>query len=249
VLIFNHVPKTSGATLGYSLRRLYGPDAVIALYGIERRRDAWFREWFATIPSRARSRLQCVAGHEVALLVPLLDEPPRIFSLLRDPVDRAISLYTFLTTRYDAGIDMSPAAADIRERGWSLADIYRNADTAPPRLADFFNAQVRRLTLPYRIDRFPFAPIAPADVPDDMTQLQQTLDAFYTLGVQERHDASVARFARTFGWGDLRTDMANVTPGRCAVTDLPADVVDLIRSYNQLDIALHERAMREVHAA
>ncbi|HEX3550128.1 MAG TPA: sulfotransferase family 2 domain-containing protein [Candidatus Elarobacter sp.] len=245
VLIFHHLTKTGGTSLRNALHALYGADGFVDVYAVEKQSEPWFRAWRDGIAPERWSRIRCIAGHQAGALIPLLDGP-RAFSIVRDPVERVVSLYSYLTARYDAGIARNPAAVAIRARGWTLADIYRYAEEAPPELQVFFNGQTRAIAEPAGLQPLPFAPVAPADVPHAVASLERTLDAHYRLGAQERHAASVARFARELGWGDLRTGRDNVTASRPAVDDLPAGVAASILAYNQLDAALHARALREI---
>jgi hypothetical protein len=247
MLIFHHLTKTGGTALRYALGAFYG-EAFVELYETEERSRAWFRAWLDAVRPAEWARIRCIAAHHAGFLLPLLDEPPRVFTLVRDPVERVVSYYAYITGRLDAGVAFHPTAAAIRERGWTLVDIYRRADELHGDLlfGPFYNGQARAILASPGAAGLPFEPVAPEDVPLPVATLERTLDALYLLGAQERHAESVAMFAQAFGWGDLRTGRHNVTASRLAVAELPPGDVAMIRAFNQVDAALHARALRSV---
>jgi hypothetical protein len=249
VLIFHHQPKTGGTSLRYALQRLYGGGAYAETYDGEAPSAEWARGWLDALPRERRERLRCVAGHSAQWLAPIAGEPVRLFTLIREPVDRAVSYYHYVVGRWDETQSMDfPSGRRLRELGWTLADIYRNAERAAtdPLFHHFFNGQVRYIVEPYTHAQLAAGPITRSDVPDAAAVLDHLLATRYTLGVQERHAESIAAFAREFGWDGITVGRDNVTASRPAVGELSSEDVALILAHNRLDAELHARALQQI---
>ena len=91
-LAFLHVPKTAGTALRRVLAEQYGPDRVLELYhgigadDVERLRRMEARDW---------QQVRAVAGHMEYGIHELIPFPVRYVTMLRDPVDRIVSHYSY----------------------------------------------------------------------------------------------------------------------------------------------------------
>src|SRR5687767_8851292 len=102
IVIFHHVPKTAGTSLRRVLEANYRRGELLTTYwGGAGRHElppldaADYRRWYWALDSGQRERMRCVAAHNANCLIRVLDRPFRAFSLLRNPIDRVISLYNF----------------------------------------------------------------------------------------------------------------------------------------------------------
>jgi hypothetical protein len=84
-LIFLHIGKTAGSTLGNIIDRNYPNNQ---LYVIAKNDD---NARFAALPEAARARVQMLRGITYYGIHTHLPAPARYFTLLRDPVERVIS--------------------------------------------------------------------------------------------------------------------------------------------------------------
>lgn len=262
LIVYHHIPKTAGASLRLVVKQNYPPEALLEGYGAPARND-WYHLWWHSFTAEEKAAARCVAGHTTNHLLPALDRPFRVLTLLRDPVERVISLYYYLLERYEfmraqapRGGRMGRATAGLIERrGWTLEDIYRRfgdgqreASTNNELFGPFFNGQLRALAGPHS---------TAADIryakdwwPEGGLQLESVISYMeqnYEVGLQEALAWSIDRFAQTFGWQHVFKPRVNITTreGRHDVSDKTRE---LIRRYNALDIRLHEHfreAMRD----
>ena len=266
LLIHHHLPKTGGTSLRAVVRESYGPGEVAELYRPLRRariaalsagrpfdRAAWYRDWYRGLSAEQRARIRCVASHTSNDLAPALDVPWRAFCVLRDPVERVWSLYRFsvdvLARSAEPSAELRPGVAagrTIVREGWSLADLYRELGGGGPRssplhgrFAQFFNGQARSVLGPWRdpaeLEYWPGLPARGAE-------LEQVAGALlaerYLVGVYERFDSSLRRFADSFGWGPVSVPHLNRSGPR---EPLDPATRGLVLSFNRLDASLHAR--------
>src|SRR5262245_45394878 len=105
LIAFVHIPKTAGTTLNSMLARHYSPDE---LHEVMMRGMSWIARDPQLVPrplisfskiTRLKSalrrprRLRLIHGHFDVSILKLLPPDARCFTLLRDPVERAISHY------------------------------------------------------------------------------------------------------------------------------------------------------------
>ena len=114
LLVFDHIPKTAGTTFrrSYLTAALPAAERWILGGGETNARD---RERFLSLPPAQRDRIRVVAGHDADSMRPRLPGA-RFITVVRDPVQRAISSY--LHARFhEGGEKLWP---DVREQGMSL---------------------------------------------------------------------------------------------------------------------------------
>lgn len=248
VCIFHHIPKTAGSALREILKKNFGK-SFIDHYSLPGAKDrAFYRKYVDTMP---RGKRLCLASHSAANVMPiLLDEgiPFRAFVMLRDPVDRVVSLYWFVQTlpQDHTGRGMRVFRA-IEENGWTLRDIYEHfggsrPDDSPMHrdFSVFFDFQARSFLTPWRsTDDMAYT----TEVREDALEtIRGLLERHYVAGTQERYEETVKRFAREFGWklgwrGARRK--VNVGELRKRSDELDAETLEIIRRYNATDTALH----------
>jgi hypothetical protein len=231
LLIHLHIPKNAGTTLsraiklsilGRSPARWLAQHRVLGLYRVH----PWEKRVRAINASPAAQRdarffeAHCAFGvHE------LLPGPHRYFTVLREPVDRALSIYHYaLQQRH-----IEPRVT---------LDAFVHSPTPFGRVWHIDNAQVRYLAGERGVidDR-------PADRCDS-AMLALALDRLRTridhLIVQERFDEGLMVLAHELGWPPIYSRRSNVTRGRPAAAE-PA-VLDHLRRINELDAELHRAA-------
>jgi hypothetical protein len=224
---FTCVPRTDGSrAVGVRATEL---DATGLFAGMRRPNDLWYPESLAAAADRFRQlsaeqrapvRLIWCAHVEYGLHEHL-PEPVSYFTLLREPVERALSHYYF-----------------AREQRRAPED---------PRLPEHLaahveaNLQTRLLAGPQDQDE----PLSPEEL---LARAQANLRACAVVGLTERFDETMLLLKRTHGWRMPFYERQNVSHSRPPREAIPAPVLRQIETNNQLDVALYELA-QELFAA
>lgn len=228
ILYFLHIHKTAGSALGQIL------DAHFAHHEICPAR-VWPELRDLTAEELAPYRL--FRGHFLDFR-DRLARPPRIITLLRDPVERSLSTYYFIQRNTDH--HLHGLSHEL-----SLAEFLHDKRT----MQSVANLQTRWILANSRPSWTPHETEARlvaegVDLVEEAAAFLATLDL---VGVAERFDEYVPPLYRLMGW-PLReweafaAEPVNVTEGRPRLDDLDAAVADRILELTESDRALHQRA-------
>ena len=255
LLLVQHIPKTAGTSLRDVVRRNHDeferhevqdptskPHAEASSSELLR----WYAALYEWLTPDQRSMLVCVAARDANCLLRVAEGPVLVASLIRDPVDRVLSL--FLGRRV-------PSERPNLRWELSLRDIYGRIAEMSPEVIErdvsfsavhWFNGQARSILAPH-FDTSSLAisrgPGQDADVWREC--LFSIVDRHYMLGPTEDVDGFVTAMAERFGWSDVSTPRLNVNTGRVASSMVSQDVLDVIADYNWLDIELHQRVVSQ----
>lgn len=200
-LFFLHIRKCAGTTLRAILRRQFPRESVYA----PNHADA------VSLSEEQRRNVRLVMGHFPFGSHRGLAVPFDVLTMLRDPVDRVVSLYF-----YARGRD-SPL-------GRSVGDMAFEEFARHHALAS--DDQVRMIA--GEVDRLP-------DEDMLLSAKENLRDHIAAFGLHDRFDESVLLFRRRFGWAMPYYARRNVTPNRPAPGEVAAAVLRDIRRRNQLD--------------
>jgi hypothetical protein len=233
LLIYLHIPKNAGTTLGRMIKLKLGfwpPDRLLHhtttlgcyhVAGEGPRIEAVRR-----LSERDQRRVRFFEGHMGFGVHKLLPRPSTYITMLRDPIDRAISVYYF--ARQDGVIPQD----------MTLEAFLLHGD--PKRVWWIDNAQVRYLaghdgeivSVPRGTCR-----------PELLEVAKRRLDEhFLFAGITERFDASVNLLGRILGWRSCYYATSNVTEQRKSKEEMPQTTLDLLREHNTLDLDLYDYA-------
>jgi hypothetical protein len=234
LLIHLHIPRNAGTTLGRMLRfklglwppgRLLRHGRTLGFYrvgGFERR-----LERIAGLPPEKRRGVRLFEAHAGYGLHRFLPEPSLYLSMLREPVDRVISVYCHL--RAEGLVDPAVTIEEFVLHG------------AADRVWWTDNAQVRYVAGEDGVI---------VDVPRGrctramLDLARRRVDtAFAFVGITERFAASIVLLRRLLGWHFCHYAPANATRGRPRTQDLPPESLELIREHNALDLELYDHAL------
>jgi len=257
VIVFHHIQKTAGTALRKLIRDNL-PPAERELLRVHRLADRsreelleGYRGYWEQVEPARRARLACVMSHTANHLLPLLERPAQAITVLRDPVDRAISQY--YASKVNAGKPLGrtthpPPEFYKRAHDSSLDDIYAHfggggpADSAAAfRQSRFFNGQSRSLLDSHHdTTRLAYSEGPGPDADRWRERLYGLVEERYLVGVQERFEELTGRVAAHFGWPHSvpRAKVNARRPDRAAV---PPGTADTVRAYNWLDDELHRR--------
>lgn len=223
--LFVHLQKTAGTTLFRRLRHHFGPEAVYPMPEYQGTVEATLDVDLAVERFRQhRDQIRVVAGHFPLCTAELLGVEVATFTLLREPVERALS---FL--RHQRQVAPQFAGAPLEE-------IY-----ADPLCRDGLvrNHMVRMLSL--TIDEMTDGALTQVVVDDARLErakrnLEQRVDVF---GVQEDFERFCDDLSARFGW--------DLGPPQLANTTEPAEVPDGLRRQiahdNEMDAELYRHAV------
>ncbi len=172
--------------------------------------------------------------------------------MLRDPAERVVSLYYYNVLQADRAASGSRLAESgagtlmglaLRERGWTLRDIYLRLGDGEERESElhalfshYFNGQSRSLLGPH-LDTGSIS-YAPGSRTDVSQRLAELLDEHYTVGVQGEFARSLSLYARTFGWKRLWIPQLNRS-ALAHANRVDPETLELIQRHNWLDEHLY----------
>lgn len=260
-LYFLHIPKTSGTTLTAYLDAQFRSCDVLGP-------KVWSQHLAELGPvgrspfTKSMREKKLIRGHFGRGVWRELEATPAVVTMLREPVERTISLFHHLNT-------------ERRWNNFTPPDFYRRPFSLDAILDDergllLANQQARHLGVD--LDVKAIARTAenaylaqmgfdrPADINLDAlpefcepdmteTELLASADSYLRdlacFGLQEFHQASVLVLADTFGWRPIRvSDRLMTIDGRPSRDQFPESVIDTVMANNELDIALYHGARR-----
>lgn len=241
-ILFVHIMKTGGTTLFEYLRRRYPgetfwPDPVLDLRYDGARLDVRHHltiPYLAALPDHRRERIRVYTGHLPLVAKEVLGDPVRTVTILRDPVDRIISLLRQFR-RSSPGVQdptRRPPLADA-----TLDEVYEHPAVFEPLV---HNHQTKLLSM--RMADAPQGYLDIVAVDDERRRLAlDNLEQVDVLGVTERYPDFLDAAERRFGWKVPRSARANESPPERGPGASPA-LVRRIAEENAIDVELYERA-------
>lgn len=222
---------------------------IVEMYGDEIRQGTAAPDWGHQIYRRYRWRrpwIRIYLGHMAARLIGVVPEPCTYFTMLRDPIDRALSLYHYC--QQTQGPQAPRAAQLIREYDLSLEDIYRRGPDLlreNPKefsaLRGFFNNQLRCLCWGSVFDRR-----VPVNPDDPITReageaAYEFLARHFLVGFQSHFDESIRYYAQHLGWRNPEVHRARVTESRPRAEEVSGDLRELVEHWNRAEVTLYEK--------
>jgi hypothetical protein len=229
-LIFLHIGRTGGTTLGRVLRANYPSSA--RFWADDSDLAASMRR-LADLGVEERQRLAVVHGHVAFGVHELLDRPARYLTLLRDPVERAISHYHYVCSRpyHRLHAEVSGRKLDLTqylESGLSL---------------ETDNWQTRSLAGDLE------TPVAQCGQETLERAKRNVAEWFDVVGLLERFDESLVLWRRRYGWRMPLHARRNAGRGRPDASELDEATLAALRGLNQLDLELYAWASERLDAA
>lgn len=241
ILIFLHIAKTGGTTLGNILSGLYPVSQQMSSH-VGRTAsalgvwppDAFGQAWAALDPQR-KTEIRHIAGHSLFGLHRVVDRPCRYVGMVRDPIDRVASSFYYIATQ--PGI---PVYQNISQ-GLTLAGYIDSKLGLDPH-----NYQTRILSGDERYnatwDRVGEA--LDQSMPESALQVAKgnVSNYFSVLGPMEQFDKVLMLLKLKFGFPlrSLLYEQKNVNRERPRSGSLDGDTVEAIRRANALDIELYQ---------
>jgi hypothetical protein len=235
VLLVLHIPKTGGSTLEqilyteYEARYPSRPTDKWMHYGVFCFAGGFYGQSSPQPPATYRRYLQrddlhAVFGHFYFGLHREIPEPSAYITLLRDPIDRVLSLYSHLLTWPELHTEtLVPQTLTLEEF------------VTGPMMLGASNDQIRRITGCCDISA-----MKPAELLD---AAKENIDRYFSfVGVTEMFDESLLLMKDQFGWESVFYHSELVSERRLRRANVPQSLLDLIAERNALDISLYAYA-------
>lgn len=224
VLIFLHVPKTGGQTLGRIIDEQYHisdivkvrdpqtvetvlnetpNDKVTKIGCYVEHLEAYFKQ----VP-KGDEHINCIYGHMNFGMHRLLSKPYTYMTMLREPIDRVISHYYYF----------------LGKNHFKSETSFEEFITKPK----FINFQTRY--------------ISGGSIPNLQLAKENIQNYFSIVGITEMFDESLFLMKQQFSWENIYYAKKNVTGSRPTKEQLSKDTIDLIVKHNELDIELYQYA-------
>jgi ubiquinone/menaquinone biosynthesis C-methylase UbiE len=215
-LIFVHISKTGGLTLLPILDEMFPPDQIMKAH-----HEGAIHEELITDSGQYR----LIRGHIYKDIRDKLTQPYIFITMLRNPVERARSVYQHIINHPVHGLYPIISKLTFREYVFS-EDLNIKID--------ILNSQTRVITNMLDI----------LVQPDLELAKQRLRDEFAWVGLTERYDDSLKLLSYTFDWPPI-TDYKkhNVTKNPIKRDEIAPDIIQRIRELNQLDLQLYDYAL------
>lgn len=227
LILFVHIPKTAGTTLGAILVRLYGRDHVFTCHPDPKVLGVTPQD-FKQMPPEEQLQYQVMRGHfGFGIHKTFREEPSTYITVLREPVDRAVSHYY-----YARGLTSHYLHQKIVDENLSLQDYVTSGICL-----EMDNGQTRLL-----IEKGGYTTPFGECPPEFLEQAKQNLrEHFAVVGTSERFDETLVLAQTILKWSPpVYLSWLNVGRDRMKREQVPPDVVTAIQQCNALDMELYD---------
>lgn len=233
-LVFVHIPKAAGSTFYEVVKRQYPKGSLFHIDGEHILEDI---EQLRTMPPGERANMRCIFGHMPLGLHEYLAYPSDYITIMRDPVDRVISLYYYAKQMPDNYLHERVVSQNMSLEDFVTSGITREVD----------NAQMRYLCGDKAVDTiYGDDPVTDAHFEAAKRNMDEM---FLGVGLSERFDETLVLFSKLLGWNSkLYYRNVNVTRSRASKKELPKSTLDTIKKHNEYDIALYQHASKRFEA-
>lgn len=235
-----HVMKTGGTTLVESLRRSFPPEEVYPQPDLDLRRDGdtvAFRHltirYLQTLPEDRLRQIRIVAGHFPYLARDILGHDFDAITVLRDPVERTISLLRQLQ-RPAPWMDPSAVAPMAP---LALEAVYEAPDVFGPLI---HNHQTKLFSMTWADEPTGYMQAIEVDRAR-LAVAKENLGRVHVVGLTERFDDFLDLLTERYGWQVPRGARLNAGPAADG-TEVSASFRRRIEQDNAIDVELYEHA-------
>ena len=203
-----HIPKTAGRTLRSILEKNYSKDEVIRTYSTKQ------IERFQSLSKNEKDQIKLIIGHNYFGMHEHLDGPFSYITMLRDPIERVLSLYYFI----------------LREPGTPMYKKYNGKG-----LDYFLDEEPQTINWQTRF-------VSGGEL--DLSKAKDHLKKYFSVvGISERFDESLLLIEKELGIKNLNYKSFNVTPNRPRKEEISPQILKRIEQNVNLDLELYKYAL------
>lgn len=217
ILIFLHIMKAGGTTLNGIINQQYPRNSIFRINGINSRND------IQMLPKGRREKIKLIRGHFAFGLHYFIDCPATYFTMMRDPIERFVSLYYYIQRDPQRKVE-----------GLSLEDFIVS------RSQQEGNIQTKMLC--------GLTPTREGRSKENVLEIaKDNLDKhFSSVGILERFEESLVLFRKKFDWNfPLYLQQNKTTRKNKEAKDLSKEFLMILEESNAMDIELYKYASQK----
>jgi hypothetical protein len=228
--IFLHIGKTAGWTLRQILYRNVPRRDVMRVRPPTNRPRGFLNDdplrTFAALPEAERARPTLLVSHMIFGIHESVPGDSAYFTMLREPVARALSQYRHVLRRPEHRLHAAAAAGELSLERYVTGGVALEMDNGQTRaIAGDIETPFGRCT------------------PEMLERAKRNLDEHFAVaGVTERFDEMLVALGHAFGWRNLYYVRANAAPHGQRVPVTEADR-EMIRAQASLDCELYRHVV------
>ena len=222
-LFFIHVPKTGGTTFSSIIERLFAPEDIYPIYVKSDNHNDW--NDFVALSDVNKQKVKAFYGHVYYGQHVAIPQPVRYITIMRDPVERVISLYCHFLNDEQNALHEEVKRTDIQEF------VGKNIDGQACNQQTMMLAG-RRLPLPANGSEL--LEIAKKNVDENIL----------VTGFTERFDETLVLTRRLLDFPPPYYVKKNISNKKFRKKDFDQATIELIRECNSLDYELYDYAMK-----
>ncbi len=223
-IIFTHIPKVAGMTVRQIVQFQYPPEQVFTIFAYT---DESLQT-FVGLSEIQKQRLRAVQGHIGFGVHDYLGQPATYFTLLRDPVERAISYYYFIRRHHQHSKHKLLVEGNIGLREYVEREISAVGTD---------NEQTRFLGGGLNCgEDIPYGQVTRQVLENAKTNLKRH---YSVVGLTEKFGKTLLLLQRTYGWRIPLSHNQNVGTNRPSLHEIDSETLALLRQCNQLDYELY----------
>ena len=241
ILFFLHIPKTAGSTLHKIIEKQYPSHEVFTIPGANPHKQVdKIKQW----DDSHKERIRVIKGHMNFGLHESMDKQPTYITILRHPIDRAISTYYYILRTPIHHLHEYVSSKKISLKDFVCDGLFTDMD----------NGQTRRLS-GVSVGQFPgYKEVKFGQCyPELLEEAKNNLDRYFAVvGIQEKFDESLLMMQQKMDWKNCYYVKQNVSKSRMELDEISDDCHDAIAQFNHLDMQLYEfvkaKMEKQIHA-